>query len=113
MHAVTWQNQEVIIVDDEDKMVRHWDDYKPAAWQEPNTPITPENKEVRDRWMLNIIQWLLPPSLAEKIGNPEAQEEIQKTMAEMQVEVAVSPTGCGVVLYRNHEPFAAWTCSND
>jgi len=109
-HAIAFQDVKMAIVDQDNTIEQHWDDYKPAKWQEPNTPITPENKVVRDRWVLNIIQWLLPTSLAEKIGQPEAQEEIQKTLKEMEVEMAVSPTGCGVVMYRHHESFAAWKC---
>lgn len=112
-HAIAWQNQEMAILDEDNTMVRKWEDYRPAVWQEPNEPISEVNKSVRDRWILNIVQWLLPPSLSEKIGQPEAQEEIQNTLKEMKVEMAVSPTGCGVLMYRDEEVFAAWKCDNE
>ena len=112
-HAILWQNQEMAIVNSDHEMVRKWEDYKPAAYQEPSEPINDANRKIRDRWILNIIQFLLPFSLAEKIGQPEAQEEIQNTLKEMNVEIAVSPTGCGVLMYRCGESFAAWRCTND
>lgn len=109
-HAILYQNQEMAILDDEHKMVRKWGDYKPAAYQEPSEPISEVNRKIRDRWVLNIIQFLLPFSMAEKIGQPEAQQEIAEMLKEMGVEIAVSPTGCGVLMYRDSEPFAAWRC---
>jgi hypothetical protein len=109
-HAISHQDVKMAIVDEDQVIEQHWSDYKPAAFQDPETPITPENQTVRDRWILNIIQWLLPASLSEKIGQPDAQEEIQNTLTVMNVEIAVSPTGCGVLLYRDGESFAAWKC---
>lgn len=112
-HAIAFADMSMAIVDEDQKMVQHWSDYKPAAWQEPSENINDANKSVRDRWVLNIIQFLLPFSLSQKIGQPEAQEEIQGALKEAGVEIAVSPTGCGVVMYRDNEAFAAWSCSND
>lgn len=110
MHAISWQDKELAIIDDEDRLTHKFEDYKPAAWQEPDTPISDANKAVRDRWVLNIIQWLLPHELSLKIGQPGAQEEIQNTLKETGVQIAVSPTGCGVVMYREGQSFAAWRC---
>lgn len=110
MHAITWADKELAIIDEDDKLTHKFQDYKPAAWQEPDTEISAANKLVRDRWMLNIMQWLIPYEMAQKIGAPESQEEIRKTLKDMEIEVAVSPTGCGVVIYRSDAAFAAWRC---
>lgn len=109
-HAIIWKDCKMAIVDQDNVIEQHWDDYKPATWQEPDTLITPENAKIRSRWVLNIVQWLLPVSLSEKIGQPEAQEEIQTALREMAIEISISPTGCGVVFFRNSEPFASWKC---
>jgi hypothetical protein len=59
---------------------------------------------------MNIVQWLLPRDLAEKIGDPEWQAAIFAQLKEMGVEISVSPTGCGVLMFRGGESFAAWKC---
>jgi len=110
-HAIAHQDVKMAIVDEDSVIEQHWDDYRPAAFQDPDTPITPENQAVRDRWVQNIIQWLLPPTIAAKLGQPGANEEAQKALAEMKVEISVSPTGCGVLMFRDGEPFAAWCCT--
>lgn len=110
-HAIAWQSENVLIIDEDDKIVHGYSDYKPEVWQEPDEPISPSNAAIRDRWILNIIQFLLPFSLAQKIGDPDAQDEIKNMLTQMNIEIAVSPTGCGVLMSRVGTNFAAWACS--
>lgn len=108
-HAIGMQQKNMMIFDEkEQKGVERFENYIPKP-QDRNAPISPENQKVRDRWIGNIMKWLLDRELWDAPDTPETQAKIKASLEEQHVEISVNPNGTEVLFLRDGGTLAAWS----
>lgn len=107
-HAIGMQSCNIVIVDEGQTVEERLENYV-AIPQDKDEPITPENQKTRDRWIANVIRWLLPSSLWNASNTEENQLAVKQCLDEQKVELAINPMGTQVLLMRDGATLTAWS----
>lgn len=108
-HAIGCQQANMMIVDEENKPVTKFENFKPLP-QVADSPISPENQRIRDRWVASIINWLIPSELRAASATPENQQKIRDALKELKVELSISGLGTEAIILRDGQVLSAWYC---
>lgn len=108
-HAIGMQTSNMMLFDEKaGKCVERFDNYIPKP-QDKHAPISEENASIRGRWIGSIIKWLIDRELWDAPDNAETQEKVKASLVENNVEIAVSPNGTEVIIYREGATLCAWS----
>lgn len=110
-HAIgeSFRGRNCMIVDEENTVEEKFETYNPQP-QADSDKINAHNLKLRSRWILAIVKWLLPSGMLDKPDTEEAQNEIRSFLKEIKVEIAISPSGKQVIIWRDGETLADWSC---
>jgi hypothetical protein len=110
-HAIGegFRGRNCMIVDEEDRVAEKFETYTPQP-QAEGDPINEANIKLRSRWILAIVKWLIPSGWTEKPDTDETQKEIRDFLKEIKVEIAFSPDGKTVIIWRDGSQLADWSC---
>lgn len=106
-HAVFDPNREVHIIDESCTVVHTEGSY----WVEPQEgPPDEARVELRDKWLENVMRFLLPPGLFERRNDEASQKRIQRWFRGNKVSLEVRPDGGAVRVWRDGVVLCSWGC---
>lgn len=106
-HAIGLQQTNMMIVDESGTAVESFNSYRPLP--QPEGSISPENQKIRDRWISNVIRWLLGEAVWDAPDTPEGHQTVNDALKEAKINMAVSPDGCGAIVFRDGNTLAVWS----
>lgn len=106
-HAVNRPNESLTIVDEQQTVVESFGSY----YVEPSEdPPGPERLKLRDRWLDNVMRFLLPPGLYARKDDPDSGPRLAHWFRKHKIEISIRPDGGAVVVFRDGNPLTQWGC---
>lgn len=106
-HAVFSPNEDIVIIDESLSIVHREESY----FVEPEDgPPNKERVKIRDKWMDNVMRFLLPPGLYNRKDDPAKRPRLARWFKRNKIEISMRPDGGAVRVFRDGNVICSWGC---
>lgn len=106
-HAVFAPNDKVAIIDESGTVVHQVGSY----YVEPQDgPPNEERRKLRDKWLDNVMRFLLPPKLYARKDNADDHPLLARWFRRKKIQIEMRPDGGAVRIWRDGSVLSSWGC---